>query len=130
MSKFKLECLIVSVFVLLVMLAKVGVPFTSIATIPALPIVIGFLFYLGITSTDFKTEPFQVFFAIFYKMYFITALFFTFRNYPGKDIMALVALIVALLYIVFVIIKDRKNDSYITTIIYIILFCSFLTIVR
>ncbi|MDD4150094.1 MAG: hypothetical protein PHE33_08700 [Bacteroidales bacterium] len=130
MSKFKIECLIVSVFVLLVMLAKVGVPFTSIATMPVLLNVIGFLFYLGITSTDFKTEPFQVFFAIYYKMFFVTALFFTLKDYPGKDIMSAVALISAILYIIFVIVKNKKNDLYFIAIIYITLFCSFLTIVR
>ncbi|MCK9321232.1 MAG: hypothetical protein M0P32_04420 [Bacteroidales bacterium] len=130
MSKFKIECLIISVFVLLVMLAKIGVPFTSIATIPVWIITIGFLVYLGVTSTEFKTEAIPVLFAIYYKISFITALFFTLKDYPGKDIMSLVALIVTILYIVFVIIKDKKNIFYYIAIVYIVLFSSFLIILR
>ncbi|MDD4217633.1 MAG: hypothetical protein PHZ24_09900 [Bacteroidales bacterium] len=130
MSKLAKEVLIVSVFVLLVMLAYVGAPFLYIASLLALPIVIGFLFYLGLTSAMFKTEPLQVLFAVYYKTLFIIALFFMSNAYPGKDWFSAIALISAVLYIVFVLIKSKKTDLFVTAIIYINLFCAFLTIVR
>lgn len=130
MKEFKKEGLIVSIYVLVTILDKIGFPFIGIVVLLALPITIGLIIYLGITSTLFKTDKVQVIFSIYYKMLFILALFFTQNDYPGKDIISAIALGSTLLYIIYALLSKKKKDLIIIAILYINLFSSFLLLVR
>ncbi|MDD2636021.1 MAG: hypothetical protein PHW82_11035 [Bacteroidales bacterium] len=130
MSNLKKECLFVSIFIAIVMLAYVGVPFAYVASLLALPIVIGLLIFLGVSTTTFQTEPMQVVLSIFYKIFFIIALFFMSNAYPGKYWFSAIALIIAVTYIIVVLVKNPKPDLFVTAIIYINLFCGFLVMMR
>jgi len=126
MQELKKESIIVSGFVLLCVLDKVNVPFVGIAVLFVLPIVIAALIYLGIKSADFKKNILQVIFSIYYKMFFILALFFALKDYPGKDIVSIVALSSAILYIVFIALSKTKKNLIVVAILYINLFSGFI----
>ncbi|MEJ5267760.1 MAG: hypothetical protein WHW07_08170 [Bacteroidales bacterium] len=130
MQELKKEGIIVSSFVLLCILDKINVPFIGIAILFILPVVIGLLIYVGITSTDFKTGKLQVIFSIYYKMFFLIALFFALKDYPGKDLISIVAVSSALLYIVFVALSKTKKGLILLAILYINLFSGFLLLMR
>ncbi len=131
MQELKKEGIIVSSFVLLCILDKINVPFIGIAILFILPVVIGLLIYVGITSTDFKTGKLQVIFSIYYKMFFLIALFFALKDYPGKDLISIVAVSSALLYIIFVALsKTKKEGLILLAILYINLFSGFLLLMR
>lgn len=126
MQELKKESIIVSGFVLLCVLDKVNVPFVGIAVLFVLPIVIAAIIYLGIKTADFKKNILQVIFSIYYKMFFILALFFALKDYPGKDIVSIVALSSAILYIVFIALSKTKKNLIVVAILYINLFSGFI----
>lgn len=130
MKELKKESIVVSGFVLLCILDKVKIPHMGIIVMLVLPIVIGFLIYESITSENFKTYKFQGLFSIYYKMFFILALFFALKDYPGKDIMSIVAICSALLYILYTALFKPKKDTIISAILYINLFSGFLLLMR
>lgn len=130
MKELKKESIVVSGFVLLCILDKVKIPHMGIIVMLVLPIVIGFLIYESITSENFKTYKFQGLFSIYYKMFFILALFFALKDYHGKDIISIVAICSALLYILYTALFKAKKDTIISAILYINLFSGFLLLMR
>ncbi len=130
MKEIEKESIIVSGFVLLCILDKVKIPYMGIVVMLALPIVIGLLIYESITSANFKTFKFQGLFSIYYKMFFILALFFALKDYPGKDVMSIVAISSAILYILYTALFKAKKDTIISAILYFNLFSGFLLLMR
>jgi len=97
----------------------------GIITMLAFVISIGLLIYIGITKNEFKIDMWNILFSIYYKTFFLTALYFAFKDYPGKDIMSITAISFALLYILFAIIRKIKKEFIFSAILYINLFCGF-----
>ncbi|NLA24154.1 MAG: hypothetical protein GX879_04225 [Bacteroidales bacterium] len=132
MQALKKEGIIVSSYMLLCVLARINIPFIGIASIFAYPVVIGLLIYISIASTNFKTgkllviQIIEIIFSIYYKMFFLTALLFALKDYPGKDIISIVALSSALLYILFVALSKVKKELIFVAILYINLFSGFI----
>lgn len=130
MNEIKKESIIVSAFILLAILANIGINMMGIASMIALPVVIGCLIYFGIKSDYFKTEKLLSIFAIYYKMVFIIALYFASKDYPGKDIFYAVGLISTLVYIVLVYFKNRGKSQIVQAVIYINLFSAIIASIR
>ena len=126
------EGLIVSSFILLCVLDKIDIQFMGIITMLALPISIGLLIYVIVTNAKIKTNTLQsisIILEIYYKM-FLLALYYIFKDYPGKDIMSIVAIGNTLLYIIFATINKAKKDFVFSAILYTIVFSSFSLLVR
>lgn len=127
------EGLIVSSFILLCVLDKIDIQFMGIITMLALPISIGLLIYVIVTNAKIKTNTLQsiyIILEIYYKMFFLLALYYIFKDYPGKDIMSIVAIGNTLLYIIFATINKAKKDFVFSAILYTIVFSSFSLLVR
>ncbi len=129
----KKEIIIVASFVILCMLAYFKIPFTGVVAIFLFSLIIASLFYIWITNPIFKNNKLQVFLSLYYKMFFILALLFAIKDYPGKYLISAVALIGTVLYIIFnivLIIKDKTDKSFIIiAILYIIFFSGFIVFV-
>ncbi len=128
MKKTRLEAIIIISYMLLCVLAKIGLPFVGVLAIFSMPIVVGLLIYVEVVNANLKTEALSVIFSLYYKILFISTLLFALKDYPGKYVLIATALISALLYIIYVAISKVKRDKIITALLYMNVFSAILVI--
>lgn len=122
--------ILVIFFVLLVFMAKIGVPFLSIIVHLALPILMGLLLYTVIKRDEFKENKIILLLEYFYKMIFVVTIYFSLNKYFGKDILYVASFAVTLGYILLGYFKFKKISNILTAVLYINLISGFLVFLR
>ena len=124
MKSYIKELIVVTIFVVIAILKRISVPFFGMVALIALFFVYFFIIYSKIKSNDFKSHVLLPIIECFYKIFYITALYFYAGNFPGKDYLAGASIALSLLYIIFVLFKMKNNydGKIICAIIYIVLF--------
>jgi len=119
MKSYKLEAVVVSFFVLLVFIASIGISYMKLTALIAAPFLIGFLVFVHVRNELLKKEIMLLLLAVLYKSFFVISLVFALGNYPGRDLLFGISLLVALLNICLSYIKFKNSDFAVVAILYI-----------
>ncbi|MDI3480169.1 MAG: hypothetical protein PWQ43_896 [Rikenellaceae bacterium] len=120
------EIIFVAIYIIAATLGRYGISFGKIITIFYFPLLILFLAYLEIKRGNFKIDSVWTVFTLFYKSFYLTAMFFIMSKYPGYQIMAVSALVITILYIILTYFVKKNNNLAIRAVIYYLVFGLFL----
>jgi hypothetical protein len=126
MKNYLKEAIVVAIFIMIAILKINGVMYSTILLTIALPLVYGFLIFFQIKSGSFKSDILLALIELQYKLFFVTALYFIAGDYPGRNYLYVASLCIAILYIIFALIKRRSYGNKAVCAITYINFFSFL----
>lgn len=123
----KKELIALSIFILAIILNKIGIDFFSIITIILLPIIIFYLIYLEFKRGSFKcnnttSQLLWAVFALYYKINLATALFFQLYKFPGAFAISIFGLSITLLYLLLMFFSKKNKNLTLTSLIYLLVF--------
>ena len=118
----KKELIALSIFILVIILNKIGIDFFSIITIILLPIIIFYLIYLEFKRGSFKcnnttSQLLWAVFALYYKTNLVTALYFQLHKFPGAFAITIFALSITLLYLILMYFTKKNKNLSLTSLI-------------